>query len=97
LRNPFAASRPRRTLIKSANLNGADTATNVPAFTMKVNRTTGAITGIFDHTDDTKPAYNAVILQKGPNGGARGFFLTKQPTPIDDTGESGHVLILGAP
>jgi hypothetical protein len=89
-------------LIKSANLNvTTDVAANVPdndpTFTMKVNRTTGAITGIFDHTDDTKPAYNAVILQKGPNAGARGFFLTKQPTPIDYTGESGKVRVTGSP
>ena len=92
-------------LVKSVNLTSTPVdpelvtrvPENDPTFTMKVNRTTGAITGTFNHTDDTKPAYNAVIIQKGPNAGAQGYFLTKQPTPIDYTGESGHVLIQGAP
>ncbi|OAI56770.1 hypothetical protein AYO49_03655 [Verrucomicrobiaceae bacterium SCGC AG-212-N21] len=88
-------------LVKSANLSKADVVTKVPSndltFTMTVNRATGAITGTFDHTDDTKPSYNAIIFQKGPNAGAHGYFLTKQPTPIDFTGESGRVLIIGQP
>jgi hypothetical protein len=53
--------------------------------------------GTFDHTDDTKPADNAIIFQKGPNAGARGYFLTKQPVPIDYTGKSGKVEVIGAP
>jgi hypothetical protein len=92
-------------LVKSVNLTSTPVdpelvtrvPENDPTFTMKVNRAAGAITGVFDHTDDTRPAYNAIILQKGPNAGARGFFLTKQPTPIDYTGESGKVTIQSAP
>jgi uncharacterized delta-60 repeat protein len=86
-------------LVKSANLSPGDVVTKVPdndpTFTMKVNRATGMITGMFDHTDDTKPSYTAVILQKGPSAGAQGFFLTKQPTPIDFTGESGVLRLIG--
>jgi uncharacterized delta-60 repeat protein len=88
-------------VVKSANLSRTDAVVKVPdndpTFTMKVNRTTGMVTGIFDHTDDTKPGYNAIILQKGPNAAAQGFFLTKQPVPIDGTGESGGVLVIGQP
>jgi hypothetical protein len=88
-------------LVKSANLSPGDVVTKVPdndpTFTMKVNRATGMITGMFDHTDDTKPSYTAVILQKGPSAGAQGFFLTKQPVPIDYMGESGRVEVIGQP
>ena len=62
-----------------------------------VNRTTGSITGTLRHTDDTLPSFNAIIIQKGPHAGAYGYFLTKQPTPIDYTGESGRVMIIGQP
>jgi hypothetical protein len=70
---------------------------NDPTFTMVVTRASGMVTGIFEHTDDTKPSYSAVVFQKGPNAGAYGFFLTKQPKPIDYTGESGVVTIVGQP
>jgi cyclophilin family peptidyl-prolyl cis-trans isomerase len=87
------------TLVKAANLSTLDIVTkapdNDPSFTMTVNRGTGRITGIFDHTDDTKPAYNAVIFQKGPRAGAYGYFLTKRPTIIDYTGQGGGVSIIG--
>jgi hypothetical protein len=88
-------------LVKSANLNPANIVTTVPSneptFTMTVNRTTGTITGFLDHTDDTRPAYQAIIFQKGPDAGAYGYFLTKPPVPIDFTGEGGRVLIIGQP
>jgi subtilisin-like proprotein convertase family protein len=88
-------------LVKSANLSTGDLVTKVPdndpSFTMLVSRSTGMITGVFDHTDDTKPAYKAVIIQKGPNAGAYGYFLTKQPVLIDYTGQSGKAVIQGQP
>jgi hypothetical protein len=88
-------------LVKSANLSTMDIVTRVPdndpTFTMLVTRSTGIISGVFDHTDDTKPAYKAAVFQKGPNAGAYGYFLTKQPTPIDYTGQSGGVTIIGEP
>jgi hypothetical protein len=88
-------------LVKSANLSTGDVVTKVPAndasFTMSVNRTSGVVSGTFRHTDNTTCNYSGVILQKGPEAGARGFFLTKQPTPINFTGESGSVKVIGAP
>jgi hypothetical protein len=43
------------------------------------------------------PAFKGMIYQKGPNAGAYGFFLTKQPVPIDYTGVSGGVSLIGEP
>src|SRR5881397_3720019 len=60
-------------------------------FTITINRTTGAVTGTFTHTDDSVPAFGGIIYQKGPNAGGYGYFMTKQPVPIDYTGESGAV------
>jgi uncharacterized protein YjiK len=89
------------TLIKSANLNSSDAVTKVPdndpTFTMKVNRSQGTVSGELDHTDGTRVEYDAIIYQKGPNAGAFGFFLTIQPKPIDYTGESGGVSVIGQP
>lgn len=86
---------------KAANLSTADVATKVPdndtTFTLLVNRATGALTGTFTHTDDSLPAFNSIILQKGSSAGAYGHFLTKQPVLIDYTGKSGGVKILGQP
>jgi hypothetical protein len=70
---------------------------NDATFMMMVNRLTGAVTGTFRHTDGTEPSYNAIILQKGPDAGAYGYFLTKQPIPIDYMGESGDVRLIGSP
>ena len=50
---------------------------------------------MFTHTDGTKPAFQGVIIQKGTQRGAYGYFLTKQPAVIDYTGESGAVILIG--
>jgi hypothetical protein len=88
-------------LVKSANLSTTDVVTKVPdndpTFTILVNRLTGAVTGTFAHTDDTLPSFNMIIIQKGPNAGARGYFLTKQPTLIDYTGRGGAASLIGQP
>jgi hypothetical protein len=92
-------------LIKSANLTaGAETIdtvvkvpSNDPTFTMTVSRASGMVTGKFTYTDDTVPSYSAVIIQKGPDAGVYGFFLTKQPVPIDYVRESGGVSLIGKP
>jgi hypothetical protein len=68
---------------------------NDPTFTLTIARTTGAFSGTFDHTDDTKPAFSGIIYQKGTNAGGYGYFLTKQPVPINYTGESGSVRLIG--
>ena len=43
------------------------------------------------------PTYQGIIYQKGPNAGAYGYFLTKQPVPIDYTGAGGGVILIGQP
>jgi hypothetical protein len=88
-------------LSKFANLSATDAVTKVPAsdpsFTMTVNRLTGMVTGTFVHTNDSVCNYSAIILQKGPEAGAQGYFLTRQPVTIDFTGESGGVKLIGEP
>lgn len=64
------------------------------SYTVLIVPTTGMVTGVFTHEDDTKPAYKAVIYQKGTGAGAFGFFLSTKPTVIDYMGESGGVTLL---
>lgn len=68
-----------------------------PTFSLSLTRSSGAISGSFTHTDDTVPTFKGTLYQKGPNAGAYGFFLTKQPNPIDYAGESGGVTLIGQP
>jgi hypothetical protein len=95
----FSDGQLSETLTKMANVSTTDVVTRVPVndptFTMTINRLTGAFSGTLTHTNDTVPPYNGVIFQKGANAGGYGFFLTKQPVPIDYTGESGGVLLIG--
>lgn len=88
-------------LTKAVSLSVGDVVTRVPdndgTFTLNVDRKTGAISGNFLQPDDTRPDYKGIIYQKGVNAGGYGYFLTKQPRPIDYTGESGGVLLLGHP
>jgi len=97
----FSDGQLTETLIKVANLSASDVVTKIPAndpsFTLTINRATGAISGSFTHTDDTVSTYKGMIYQKGPNAGAYGFFLTKQPVPVNYTGESGGVSLIGHP
>jgi hypothetical protein len=89
------------TLNKSANVSIADGVTKVPfndsTFALSINRKTGMVIGSFSHSDDSVPTYNAVILQKGPDAGAYGFFLTTPTVPIDFSGEAGGIILLGQP
>lgn len=88
-------------LSKVVYLSKADLVTKVPdndpTFTLKLDRKTGALSGTFDHVDDTKPEYKGVIYQKGAEAGGYGYFLTKQPKTIDYTGESGGFNLIGQP
>ena len=70
---------------------------NDPTFSLLITRASGAISGSFTHTSDGVAILKGTIYQKGPSAGAYGFFLTKQPVPIDYTGESGGVKVIGAP
>ena len=95
----FADGQLSGLLTKTANVATNDVVTKVPindpTFTMSIARATGFITGTFRHSDGTVPSFKAIIFQKGLDAGAYGFFLTKPPVPIDYTGESGGVTILG--
>lgn len=89
------------TLNKSVSVSTTDVVTTVPfndpTFTMTLSRTKSLISGTFIHTDDSQCSYNAVLYQKGSQAGAHGFFLTKKPTVIDYSGESGKVKVTGQP
>lgn len=86
-------------LSKLAFLSTKDVVTlvpdNDPTFTLLPVHTTGAFSGKFIHTDDNKIDYRGVFYQKGVNSGGYGYFLTVLPRPINYTGESGWVEILG--
>lgn len=92
-------------LDRTVSITAANVVTNVPAndtsFTLMLTPGTGLFKGLFVHeTDDGAPiplktSYEGVIYQKGPDAGGYGFFLTRQPTPIDYTGESGAVNLSG--
>lgn len=97
----FADGQLTEPLVKSANLSTADLVTKVPdndpTFTLKITRSTGVFGGTFIHTNDTIPEFKGIIYQKGPSAGGYGWFLTRQPNPIDYTGESGGVTMIGRP
>jgi hypothetical protein len=101
VRLTFADGKLASDQTKAANLSTSDVVTRVPAddltFTLTVNRTAGTFTGTIEHTDATKPTYNGVIYRKGALAGGYGFFLTKQPVPVDHLGESGGVTLIGQP
>jgi len=61
------------------------------SYTLTITAATGKIAGDFTHTDGTKPKFNGVILQKGANREAFGYFLTVAPKVITGLGESGAV------
>jgi hypothetical protein len=88
-------------LIKRVNVTTADAVTKVPAndptFALKIDRNTGLISGTFGHTDSNVIPFRGILFQKGALSGGWGYFLTKQPTPIDFSGESGLVQLIGVP
>ena len=48
-------------------------------FKLAIVANTGAVSGVFPHTDGTKTNFVGTILQKGANKGAFGYFLTNVP------------------
>lgn len=100
----FGDGQLTESLLKNVLLTAANSVTTVvkvpdndPTFTLKVAHKTGVFDGTFSHTDDTAPAFKGIIYQKGVNAGGYGYFLTKQPTVINYTGESGWVELIGEP
>jgi hypothetical protein len=97
----FSEGQLDATLDRYVSLPATDVVAKVPSndatFTLGITRATGVFTGTFEHTDDTRPSFNGIIYQKGVRAGGYGYFLTKQPVPIDYTGESGGVQLIGQP
>ncbi len=86
-------------LEETLNVSSKNLAGNLPlsdaSFKTTITASSGRVAGTFTHTDGSTPAYQAIILQKGANAGARGFFLTVKPKVVDFTGQSGGVTLLG--
>lgn len=85
------------TVTHQADISNKNKVTHNPAtdkdYTLALVAPTGAMKGVFKHTDGTKPAFSAIIYQKGPNKGAYGFFLSN-PTKNGPAGQGGGVTIL---
>ena len=83
-------------LTKNVNISPANIVTTVPAtdrsLVVAINPKRGVVAGTFRHSDGTRPAFWAVILQKGANRGAFGFFLSTVPRGTN-AGESGGVSV----
>lgn len=64
-------------VFKSVNFTSANVLTKVPAndasFTFTPTFTTGLISGTFTHSDNTKPTWQGVLMQKGANKGGHGY------------------------
>jgi hypothetical protein len=84
-------------IIQNLRISPNDAVVNVgPVYnaTLSIVKATGLISGNFTHTDGRRPLFRAVILQKGPYQGARGYFMSEIPKILDYKGESGSVSIL---
>ena len=92
----FADGKLTALMQKKANISTANIVSLVPptdrTVSATITRATGLVAGSFRHSDRTRPAFRAVILQKGPNRGAFGYFLSTVPRGAT-TGESGGVSI----
>ncbi len=80
----------------TVHISPANAVAHVPlnsSFTMAITKATGMITGTFTHTNGTLPGWQAVILNKGANKGARGFFMTTSPKVPNGTGQDGEVQV----
>ncbi len=101
-RRVFSDGRLVSPLIKLVNVGTGGAVGKVPdpadaSHTLKLNARTGVVSGGFLHEDGSRPAYQAVILQKGTRAGAHGFFLTKQARGSGLTTESGGVRLTAQP
>jgi hypothetical protein len=83
---------------QQVTISGIDSVTEItePAnFSLSINRTTGRISGTFNHNlDNAVTPFQGVVLQKGFNSGAAGYFLTNTPPVKDYTGEGGAVSLV---
>jgi hypothetical protein len=65
-----------------------------PALKLSITKSTGVFSGVFTHTDGTKPAYKGIILQEGGNAKGFGFFLSTPPLSYGGSGQGGGVSLL---
>jgi len=81
-------------LTKQVNITTANAVSKAPTtdltFSFALNRTTGALSGVFNHTNGVSVSYRGTILQKGANTGGYGHFLV---TPAADGGTGGVRLL----
>ena len=81
-------------IAKNLNITTANVVTAAPAtdrsVAVAINRPRGIMAGRFRHSDGTSPVFRTVILQKGANRGAFGYFLSTVARGTN-TGESGGV------
>ncbi len=84
-------------LVSVSPSNAVSTGTPPDAsFGLTITAATGKIAGTFTNpVTFSKPLYQGIILQKGLNAGAYGFFLTVAPKVADGTGLSGNVSLIG--
>lgn len=86
-------------ITRSLNITPADSVTKIPttdrSFSLAINHTTGLFSGVFLHTDGTRPAFQGIIVQTGipgaPAPGGYGFFLSVPSKAKSITSQSGEV------
>jgi hypothetical protein len=92
----FSDGRLAALIQKNGNISTANLVSLAPptdrTVSVTIARATGLVSGSFRHSDKTRPAFRAVIMQKGANPGAFGYFLSTAPKGAT-TGESGGVSI----
>jgi hypothetical protein len=84
-------------LTSSFNLSTGDVMSRVTGTDTNLNltvvRSNGLFSGVFKHSDGTKPAFKGVIYRKGVRAGGHGFFLSTTPAVKDYSGEGGAVIL----
>jgi hypothetical protein len=93
----FANGKLVATMTKAVNISTKNKVTNVPATDKSYKATiaapTGAVSGFFTNpADSSKPKFSAIVLQKGQNQAAFGYFLSTV-AKNGPTGESGGVTL----
>ena len=81
---------------KLANISSTNVVTkSTTDYTFILTSATGKFTGTFPAAEGNKPAFQGIVIQKGPYSGGNGYFLTVSPTVKDYTGTSGKMTVRG--
>ena len=81
--------------VRTVGITNADAVIETPvdaAFALSITRSNGRISGNFTLSDNTKPTFQGIMLQKVPS--AFGFFKTVTPKVKDYTGQVGRVTLV---